>query len=186
MFAWSTEPGGGPAVLPSVCCAFGTAVVQPAGLRCRNVAGAPLLGCEFYPMYQFKSLRPSRQADSGNNSLPEVLAALFPQGDAFHILAEEWVEVCWVPTLEMLHCCLWAVGAPRCGDVGQPRAGGGQKAQSWRQSAPICGGAQRCFHCCADCKQPSWTARSWERTMCWCVHAFQNAIICLRKNSSLV
>lgn len=78
MFAWSTEPGGGPAVLPSVCCAFGTAVVQPAGLRCRNVAGAPLLGCEFYPMYQFKSLRPSRQADSGNNSLPEVLAALFP------------------------------------------------------------------------------------------------------------
>lgn len=62
MFAWSTEPGGGPAVLPSVCCAFGTAVVQPAGLRCRNVAGAPVLGCEFYPMYQFKSLRPSRQA----------------------------------------------------------------------------------------------------------------------------
>lgn len=31
-------------------------------LRCRNVAGAPVLGCEFYPMYQFKSLRPSRQA----------------------------------------------------------------------------------------------------------------------------
>lgn len=139
MFAWSTEPGGGPAVLPSVCCAFGTAVVQPAGLRCRNVAGAPLLGCEFYPMYQFKSLRPSRQADSGNNSLPEVLAALFPQGDAFHILAEEWVEVCWVPTLEMLHCCLWAVGAPRCSDVGQPRAGGGRRRRAGGKVLPSAG-----------------------------------------------
>lgn len=33
------------AVLPSVCFAAGTAMVQPAGLQCRYMAGAPLLGC---------------------------------------------------------------------------------------------------------------------------------------------
>lgn len=77
------------AVLPSVCFAAGTAMVQPAGLQCRNMAGAPLLGCEFYPVCQFKSTAGKLVCScSGNNLLPEMLAALFLQGDAFHIPSE--------------------------------------------------------------------------------------------------
>lgn len=86
VFAWSTEPGSGGAAVRLLRSwdSHGAACRAPVQVH----GWCPTSGL-FYPVCQFKSTAGKLVCScSGNNLLPEMLAALFLQGDAFHIPSE--------------------------------------------------------------------------------------------------